>query len=115
MCQTLCDFYQFEQKRVATTPLKRLTIKRASTSTQLRKSFRKKSRKHGSLKDGHKVVDMDTQALSDMGPFGRRVRALGILINAELDLMKDTLPIEYHTTVLDIIVAPGIFWKMLYK
>ena len=100
---------------MATTPLKRLTIKRASTSTQLRKSFRKKSRKHGSLKDGHKVVDMDTQALSDMGPFGRRVRALGILINAELDLMKDTLPIEYHTTVLDIIVAPGIFWKMLYK
>jgi len=93
---------------VATTPLKRLTIKRASTSTQLRKSFRKKSRKHGSLKDGHKVVDMDTQALSDMGPFGRRVRALGILINAELDLMKDTLPIEYHTTVLDIIVAPAL-------
>ena len=57
-----------------------------------------------------------TQAISDMGPFGRRVRALGILINAELDLMKDTLPIEYHTTVLDIIVAPGNnFWKDHYS
>ena len=63
LCQTLCDFYQFEQKRVATTPLKRLTIKRGSTSTaQLRKSFRKRSRKHGSLKEGSKMVDMDTQA-----------------------------------------------------
>ena len=48
---------------MATTPLKRLTIKRGSTSTtQLRKSFRKRSRKHGSLKEGSKMVDMDTQA-----------------------------------------------------
>ena len=42
-----------------------------------------------------------------MGPLARRIVALQLLLVAELELMKSTLPIEYHSNVLNIIVAPG--------
>ena len=49
-----------------------------------------------------------------MRPFARRVQALQLLVNGELELMKSTLPIEYHAGVLDIIVAPGSAGQTIY-
>ena len=102
MRQTLCDFYHYGQQQSA--PTKRLTIKRAQTASSLRKSFRLKSKKSQSMS---KPQDAAAGELDDMSPFGRRVKALQMLIEAELELMRSTLPIEYHATVLDIVVAPG--------
>jgi len=106
LAQTLCDFYQYEQKSSSTTPMKRLTIKRQATASSLRKSFRKKSKRQSmSLNEAHPD---NSQSLGDMRPFARRVQALQLLVNGELELMKSTLPIEYHAAVLDIIVAPAL-------
>lgn len=107
MRQTLCDFYHYGQQQSAVVVTKRLTIKRAQTASSLRKSFRLKSKKSQSMNRRERDESRDETKLDDMGPFGRRVKALQMLIEAELELMRATLPIEYHSTVLDIVVAPG--------
>jgi len=108
MRQTLCDFYHYGQQQSAVVVTKRLTIKRAQTASSLRKSFRLKSKKSQSMNRRERDESRDETKLDDMGPFGRRVKALQMLIEAELELMRATLPIEYHSTVLDIVVAPAL-------